>query len=191
MRRPLRSDLARSVADLAIELGDPARMARARRLYRAGAVNGLDVAPGRLEAGVYEQGAPQHSTTIETTEQPTRKPLPAAAAIVSRCTCDDEAPACVHVLATVLSFAEEVEVAPELVGDWTAAVEPESSRPAVASDQFFSSTGFPTRRRLRILDLPTGTLGDIEGIDAYGLVADARDALSDALSADAALRSPT
>lgn len=188
MRRPLRSDLARRVADLAVELGDPGRMARARRLYRAGTVNGLDVAPGHLEAGVYEAGAPQHSTVIDTLEQPSPGELPSADAITARCTCDDDATACVHVLATVLSFAEEVEVAPELIGDWTAATKTES--PSSGDDEeFFASSVSLHRTPLPPLPRAAGSPDPLDGVMAIDVVDDARRAVAQALSFDDVPRS--
>ena len=53
MRKPLRSETARRLVDLAVELGDPGRMAKARRLDRGAKVGTLRIEPGALSAQVY------------------------------------------------------------------------------------------------------------------------------------------
>ena len=43
MPRPLRSEIARSIANLAIEVGDPGRMAKARRIHRLGGSSSVEI----------------------------------------------------------------------------------------------------------------------------------------------------
>lgn len=118
MRRPLRSDSARAVAGLAIEMGDPGRMSRARRLYRSSAVSDLRIKASVVVARVAEPDDQLFDVTVAAVGS-IRGHLPLAEDIKCECSCDDWGGACTHALAAVLALAEEVEFDPTHLDLWT------------------------------------------------------------------------
>lgn len=124
MRRPLRSDEARELANMAIDIGDPGRMSRARKLHRAGQVGAVHVESGRLSTTVFEDDS-SFDVTVSLS-LPLRKGMlvPNATSVsTTTCGCEDEGVVCKHVLAAVLALAEEVEASPEILKLWTGVVE--------------------------------------------------------------------
>ncbi len=134
MPRPLRSDTARAVANLAIELGDPGRMAKARRLHRKGAVTGVDIVERSAAASVIDG---DDSFTVEILLGPNTVAgeVPRVEDVSTTCDCDEGGdPACRHVLAGVLGVAEAFEVNARHLLTWTDA-------PRKIADQRPSSPG--------------------------------------------------
>lgn len=119
MPRPLRSDTARAVANLAIEVGDPGRMAKARRLHRKGAVTGMDITPRSATASVID-GDESHTVQLDLDSAAMSGEIPSPAELTTQCECDESGdPACRHVLAGLLGLAEAFEANPRLLDEWT------------------------------------------------------------------------
>lgn len=121
MRRPLRSDEARAIANLAIELGDPGRMAKARRLHRSNAVGEVDVRPSAALTGVTGADGELHEVSLVLDAVGGPGDIPSAVDVVTACSCDDHGDACVHALAAMLGLAETIEAEPDLLATWTGA----------------------------------------------------------------------
>ncbi len=188
MRRPLRSDEARAVAGLAIELGDPGRMARARRAHRGGAVTDVGVDVGRVRGVIAVEG--EAPVTVEfrlhTAGEPGEVPEPEE--IESECSADDE-DMCVHRLAVILGFAEEVEANPELLSIWVAGpagaeVEPP---PAPHRHHPFFTGDHEIVEHDPLPEHPAINVGSlvVDGLDVWPVLADARAALTDEVSRSA------
>lgn len=145
MRRPLRSDTARALSNLAIELGDPGRMARARKLHRAGSVGEIAVDSGELTTLVYGSQPDPYTVRIVLDEAHLgSSTLPEPEQVSSSCTCPDGLTTCKHALATVLTFAEEVEADARLLDAFlgrSSMVVVESADEPIDADPFFSGTG--------------------------------------------------
>ena len=118
MTVPLRSDLARALANLAIELGDPGRMAKARRLHRSNAVSTIEFEDATAYASVNDVDGTVADTELSVSETPNGSPIPNPEDLTTTCSCDDSANACRHVLATVLGIAEMVEIDPRNLSLW-------------------------------------------------------------------------
>lgn len=184
MRRPLRSDSARGLANLAIDLGDPGRMARARRLHRGGAVGDLHIESGHLSTTVFEEGDESCRTEVQLS-LPLRSHdvVPDAGSVsATDCSCEDENDVCMHVLATVLTFAEEVEGDPALLSRWTdtAPVVPTDDATLSTAQRAFlsgswTSDGGPAP--LQPIDLGQAQRVDgpltVDGVDAWPVFSDA------------------
>jgi len=183
MRRPLRSNLSRSIADLAIELGDPGRMMRARKLHRAGSVGEIVVEPRRLQAAVFGSDHDPYEATVESDGSGSLAgPEPEFGRIRCECTCPDWGDACKHALALLLTFAEEVEEHPQLASMWLEdGVLPSSDanvsppeHPFLMNDRLASFTKHeptpsrPTRQARLVFDTT----------DAWPVLQDAIDAMS-------------
>lgn len=118
MRRPLRSDEARSVANLAIDLGDPGRMSRARRLHRSNGVSDVDVVAGVARATVADAEGELHEVSISVANPTALGQPPVATDLVTTCSCDDDSDTCTHALAALLGVAEEIEANGRLLALW-------------------------------------------------------------------------
>lgn len=118
MRRPLRSDEARSVANLAIDLGDPGRMSRARRMHRANAVAEVEVLAGIAHATVTDANSDVHEVSIAISASLAQRSLPSSDDLDPTCTCEDHGDACTHALAALLGIAEEIEANGRLLDVW-------------------------------------------------------------------------
>lgn len=124
MRRPLRSDEARSVANLAIDLGDPGRMSRARRMHRANGVAEVEVLAGVAHASVTDTNGEIHEVSIATAPSHEITLPPTSDDLEATCTCDDGGDVCTHVLASLLGIAEEVEANGRLLEVWAGGTAP-------------------------------------------------------------------
>ena len=118
MRRPLRSDEARSVANLAIDLGDPGRMAKARRLHRSNSVGTVDIYHQAAETTVTDPSGELMEVTINIESPAAPGSAPLAETVTSSCTCDDDTSICTHALAAILGVAEEIEANGRLLAVW-------------------------------------------------------------------------
>lgn len=123
MPRPLRSDTARAIANLAIEVGDPGRMAKARRLHRKGAVTGTDVMPRSATSSVID-GDESHTVQLDLDSDAMPGEIPSPQELTTLCDCDEgesggDDPACRHILAGLLGLAEAFETNARLLDEWT------------------------------------------------------------------------
>lgn len=187
MRRPLRSDEARAVANLAIDLGDPGRMAKARRLHRSDSVGTVDIEGGVAQAIVADRDGDSHEVSVSVVAPPAGQKLPAASDIVAECDCDDTSDACQHALATILCIAEQVEADPRTIDRWTGAEAP----PAVAAyvspsgdaQSFFTGEWTPDPPAVKVTRLrpPTPPHLLVDGVDAGPVIVDALDAIAKGL----------
>ena len=189
MRRPLRSNEARSVANLAIDLGDPGRMAKARRIHRGNNVGSVDIGSGTAEATVVGLDGESYEVTISVDASVEPGEAPAAQDVSPSCTCDDEGDICTHALAAILGIAEEIEANGRLLQVWAGpasneTVTPEATVETTAPGDFFTGrwTAAPT-----IPQMPIITFGEdphlvVDEIDAGPVVVDARAAIKRGLS---------
>lgn len=189
MRRPLRSDGARAVANLAIELGDPGRMAKARRLHRNNGVGAVDIGNLHAEATVVDPSGEMMDVqiTIEMPADPDSAPAPES--VSASCTCDEDREFCTHALALVLGVAEEVEANGRLLSVWGGAPEPQpvAQQPIPAKDSADAFLRGNWQTPAPIAPLPTLELGTdpvlaVDGIDAAPVLVDARSAIARGLS---------
>ncbi len=118
MRRPLRSDEARGVANLAIDLGDPGRMSRARRMHRANSVAEVEVTPGVAHATVTDPSGEIYEVSIAVAVKPSSAAALSASDLAAECSCDDDGDSCTHSLAALLGIAEEIEANARLLDVW-------------------------------------------------------------------------
>ena len=188
MRRPLRSDEARSVANLAIDLGDPGRMARSRRLHRASGVSEVEINPGVAHVSVSEPGGETFEVSIEIAAQLAPTTAPTAKDLSPSCSCDDDGDACTHALAALLGIAEEIEANGRLLEVWAGEAPTTISTPYTASTAdsqgFFEGawtahSGASQLSNLRIEQAPSLI---VEDIDAAPVIADAVAAIRAGLS---------
>lgn len=188
MRRPLRSAEARSVANLAIDLGDPGRMAKARRLHRGNSVGTVDIYHQAAEATVADPSGElmDVTITIDSPAQPGTAPL--ANTVTTTCGCDDDSTVCMHALAAVLGVAEEIEANGRLLAIWggTEGPGPDLSSPKrpEGADAFFSGawTGAPPVSPLEPLKLGDDPVLAVDGVDAGPVLIEARGAIQRGLS---------
>ena len=193
MRRPLRSDEARAVANLAIDLGDPGRMAKARRIHRGNNVGTVDIGPGVAETTVTDPSGELYDVTVTVDASAPAGEAPAASDVTSMCTCDDGGDTCTHGLAGILGIAEEIEANGRLLSVWsggateetTAPVETDTSNTApVISDDFLAGSWskapvIPPMTPLQIDNEPSLI---VDEVDAGPVVVDARSAIKRGLS---------
>ena len=146
MPRPLRSEIARSIANLAIEVGDPGRMAKARRIHRLGGSSSVEI-EARLASVSVSDGEGVFVVELALEGAVDAGMVPTSDQLKTACDCDEEGDApCRHVLAGLLGLAEAFEVNARLLDRWTdvpreAAVQ---ERPSQHAEDFF---GEPGRRR--------------------------------------------
>ncbi len=188
MRRPLRSDEARSVANLAIDLGDPGRMAKARRIHRGNNVGTVDIGPGVAETTVSDPSGEMYDVTITITEPTSDGQAPPADYVESSCTCDDGGDICTHGLAAILGIAEEIEANGRLLAVW--AGESRSTETTIDPAAVPSADDFLGGNWVKapvIVPLSTLQLGHepnliVDEVDAGPVVVDARGAIRRGLS---------
>ena len=187
MRRPLRSDVARAVANLAIDLGDPGRMAKARRLHRSHSVGTVDIEGGVAHAMVTERDGESHEVSVSVVAPPSGQQIPAASDIVATCDCEDNSDACQHALATILCIAEEVEADIRTIDRWTGAEAPPEVAtyvsPSGDAESFFTGEWTPNPPAITVPRLRPSTppVLAVEGVDAGPVIVDALDAITKAL----------
>lgn len=188
MRRPLRSDEARAVANLAIDLGDPGRMAKARRIHRGNHVGTVDIGPGVAETTVADPTGEVHdvAVVVEVAAQPGH--APAANDVSSTCSCDDGGDICTHGLAGILGIAEEIEANSRLLAVWAGGTVEEEGAIEVAfegaTDDFLAGNWtktpvIPPMTPLRLDHEPSLIVDDV---DAGPVVVDARAAIKRGLN---------
>lgn len=187
MRRPLRSDEARAVANLAIDMGDPGRMSKARRLHRSHSVSAIDIESGAAHATVTDSDGELYDVTISVVAPPAKR-LPAASDVLSVCTCDDSGESCRHALAAMLGIAEEVEVNLKVIDLWTGAAAPAAvttyESPGVGTEEFFAgrwTSGPPTPSVPRLNPATSPSLV-VDGVDAGPVIEDAAAAIADGVA---------
>ena len=183
MRRPLRSAAARAIANLAIELGDPGRMAKARRIHRSNGVSDVDIIRGAAFAVVSDGAGLQCEVEISVTTSPAGD-SPGAEDLEVTCSAGDAADVvCIHGLAALLGVAEEIEGNARLLDTWSAPAVVIDLDPSDTPDEFLGgSWQAPTLR-----PLPPRPIGDppqlvVEGLDAGPVFNDARETIRRAVS---------
>lgn len=179
MRRPLRSDTARAVANLAIELGDPGRMAKARRLHRSNAVSDVDIMDGSAFALVVDASGLHCDVEIAVTGSVDAGNVPTPEDLDLSCSCDDAADvACVHQLAALLGIAEELEGNGRLLDVWIAPPIDTSETSAPPQGSFMGGA-WKTPAIPQIPDLPIGETPQlvVDGLDAGPVFTDARESV--------------
>jgi hypothetical protein len=124
MRRPLRSDEARAIANVAIDLGDPGRMAKARRVHRSNGVGEVDIAAGIAGATVTDTDGTLYDVEVTIESPPVNGAIPAASDLGTTCECDDQGDTCTHALAALLGIAEAIEANGRLLDLWTGSSAP-------------------------------------------------------------------
>lgn len=188
MRRPLRSDEARSVANLAIDLGDPGRMAKARRIHRGNNVGSVDIGPGIAETTVSDPSGEIFDVAVTVLEPTPDGQAPVATDVESSCTCDDEGDICTHGLAAILGIAEEIEANGRLLAVWAGETRPDSG-PAdqvlpTSADDFLGGNWV---KPASVAPMTTLQLNNepnliVDDVDAGPVVVDARGAIRRGLS---------
>jgi hypothetical protein len=187
VRKPLRSALGRSIADLAIELGDPGRMMRARKLHRAGHVGEIVVESLRLNAPVFGSDNDVYETSVMSDGSGSLAgPTPEFGRMRSECTCPDWGDACKHALALLLTFAEEVEDQPHLVEVFLNEGQAAESddRPSTLQHPFLTNDGLEgfTVGSVEPIAAETSAQLLFEGTDAWPVLRDAIETMRRALS---------
>lgn len=189
MRRPLRSDEARSVANLAIDLGDPGRMAKARRIHRGNNVGSVDIGPGIAETTVADANGEVYDVTVTVDEPAPPGDAPQASNVTTTCTCDDDGDICTHGLAAILGVAEEIEANGRLLAVWASGPAEEvppsaESTHSGSSDDFLAGnwTSPPTITAMDPLKLAHEPHLVVDDVDAGPVVVDARAAIKRGLS---------
>lgn len=187
MRRPLRSDEARAIANLAIDMGDPGRMSKARRLHRSGSVGSIDIESGTAHATITDSDGELYDVTVTVVAPPAQK-LPTSSDVVAACTCDDTGDACRHALAAVLGVAEEVEIDVRVIDRWTGAEAPAAvatyESPGAGSEAFFAGnwTPNPQTPQLPRLTIPQRSSLVVDGVDAGPVIEVASAAIADGVA---------
>jgi hypothetical protein len=189
MRRPLRSDEARGVANLAIDLGDPGRMARARRLHRANAVAEVGIEAGHARATVTQSDGDVFDVDISVAGPPLSGVVPVAGDLTPVCSCDDDGDACTHALAALLGIAEEIEANGRLLDLWVGSGAPETTATYIApspgsADSFFLGAWTEQRERIEVSQLQPDEIPTlvVDSVDAGPVVIDAIRAIRAGLS---------
>ena len=187
MRRPLRSDESRAVANVAIDLGDPGRMAKARRLHRSNAVGSVDIEPGIAHASVADANGEVYDVEITVVSPPASGSIPTASDLLTSCTCEDHGDNCMHALAALLGVAEEIEANGRILDLWTGSTATAPTRnyaaPTGAAESFFHGNWAPTDRLTlgqRPLGKPLNLV--VDDVDAGEVFIDARRSVADGLS---------
>ena len=187
MRRPLRSDESRAVANVAIDLGDPGRMAKARRLHRSNGVGSVDIEPGIAHASVADSNGEVYDVEITVVSPPSSGSIPSASDLLTSCTCEDHGDNCMHALAALLGVAEEIEANGRILDIWTGttptAPAPNYAAPTGEAESFFHGNWAPAER-LTIGQRPPGNPAPliVDEVDAGEVFADARRSISAGLS---------
>lgn len=189
MRRPLRSDEARSVANLAIDLGDPGRMAKARRIHRGNNVGTVDIGPGVADTTVADPSGEVFDVTVTVIAPARQGEAPAAQDVVSACTCPDDGDICTHGLAGILGIAEEIEANGRLLAIWAGGAVEEEAAPieivaGESTNDFLAGNWskapmIPPMTPLQLDHEPSLVVDDV---DAGPVVVDARAAIKRGLS---------
>lgn len=193
MRRPLRSDEARAVANLAIDLGDPGRMAKARRIHRGNNVGTVDIGPGIAETTVTDPSGDLYDVAITVESPAPTGEAPNFQDVTPECACDDGGDICTHGLAAILGIAEEIEANGRLLNVWAGGAADEAPSPepeAAAADEVEPSSDFlagswskapviPPMTPLQIDNEPSLL---VDEVDAGPVVVDARSAIKRGLS---------
>ncbi len=188
MRRPLRSDEARSVANLAIDLGDPGRMAKARRLHRGNSVGTVDIYHQAADTTVTDPSGELMEVSIVVDAPAAPGTAPLAETVETTCTCDDENSVCTHALAAILGVAEEIEANGRLLALWGGTEAPPTALTPTArsegADDFFTGnwTSPPPVKPLESLELGDDPVLAVDGVDAGPVLLDARGAIRRGLS---------
>ena len=189
MRRPLRSDEARGVANLAIDLGDPGRMARARRLHRANAVAEVEIEAGHARATVTQSDGDVFDVDISVVGPPLSGVVPVASDLTPICSCDDDGDACTHALAALLGIAEEIEANGRLLDLWVGSGAPETTATYFApspgsAHSFFLGARTEQRERIEVSQLQPDEIPTlvVDSVDAGPVVIDAIRAIRAGLS---------
>ena len=175
MRRPLRSEVARTVANLAIELGDPGRMAKARRIHRSNGVSSVELIPGSAFAQVTDAAGEIHDVEVAVIGTVLAGEVPAPEHLELSCTCDDDGDtACIHRLAALLGIAEELEGNSRLLDVWTAPAIEVSEVPVSTPGSFLGGP-WQAPQVPKLIDRPVGDPPVLiaDGLDAGPVVADA------------------
>ncbi len=186
MRRPLRSEAARAVAALAIELGDPGKMAQARRLHRTGAVIEVGVDVGRVRCVVAVDDASQAIVELCHHGTDPAGAVPDPMDLETTCSLDPDVDMCVHRLAAVLGFAEEIEATPDVLGVWVSG--PPGAEEAAPPPPHRHHPYFTGDHRLLDEDeLPPLPLAapeslTIEGLDVWPVLLDAQERVRTAVT---------
>ncbi len=183
MRRPLRSNQARAVANLAIDLGDPGRMAKARRLHRGNSVGTVDITHLRAETTVTDPAGELFDVSIIVASPAAEDEAPLASTVSANCACDDDSDVCNHALAAILGIAEEIEANGRLLaifgGTEAAPVALSPVERSDRSDSFFHGawTPSPSIEPLNTLNLSEDPVLTVDGVDAGPVVVEARAAI--------------
>ena len=122
---------------------DAVRFRRGREYASTGAVRSLDVDPGVLRGEVQGSRRTPYDVTVRTAMVPPPPPnraptsmptlAPSTSDLRASCTCPDaDEGACKHIVAVLLSFADEVSLRPELLVTWRCA---EGAAPPRARDR--------------------------------------------------------
>lgn len=185
MPRPLRSEIARAVANVAIETGDPGRMAKARRLHRKGAVSSVEIDARAASTSVIEDDE-SFVVELNVTKAAISGEVPSSEDLLPTCDCDDDGDAaCRHILAGLLGLAEAFEVNPRLLDEWTDTVREVAvrERPTGQATDFFGEVGrrrpvpvLPPRAAMKFPPLI------VEDTDAGPVFEDAVQTIRDALT---------
>ncbi|MFT7473346.1 MAG: hypothetical protein ACI81L_000261 [Verrucomicrobiales bacterium] len=188
MRRPLRSDEARAIANIAIDLGDPGRMAKARRVHRSNGVGEVDISGGIAEATVTDADGELHDVQVTIEFPPVNGPIPASSDLRTSCVCDDQGDTCTHALAALLGIAEAVEANGRLLDLWTGSSAPTTpvgpySSPSDDQQAFFegawsASIAIPKLVPIRFDQAPALV---VDEVDAGPVVIDAIAAIGSGL----------
>jgi hypothetical protein len=189
MRRPLRSDEARGVANLAIDLGDPGRMARARRLHRANAVAEVEIEAGHARATVTQSDGDVFDVDINVAGPPLSGVVPVASDLTPVCSCDDDGDACTHALAALLGIAEEIEANGRLLDLWVGSEALATTATYIApstgsADSFFLGAWTAQRERVEVSQVQLDEIPTlvVDSVDAGPVVIDAIRAIRAGLS---------
>jgi hypothetical protein len=111
---------------------DAVRFRRGREYASTGAVRSLDIDPGVLRGEVQGSRRLPYDVTVRTAMVPPPPPdraptsmptlAPSTSDLRASCTCPDaDEGACKHIVAVLLSFADEVSLRPELLVTWRCA----------------------------------------------------------------------
>lgn len=186
MPRPLRSEISREIANLAIEVGDPGRMARARKLHRAGGVGEVDITAGEARTSITGTDAEEVHDVVISVQGVTGRTIEPAD-ITIQCVCDDDQdPTCPHGLAALLGLAEAFEANERLLDVLLAPHDDEGLDPDAGGSDLSSGFFGRTWRAPGIDPLPernalNASLG-VDGVDAGPVFNDAISALAAQLS---------
>ncbi len=131
---------------LSAELSDPSRYARGKAYARDGAVIDIEVRPGEVAGEVlgsrrdayrvslFADPAPRRGGSEASLASPANvvPMIPDRTEISIDCTCPDASGGlmCKHAIATLLVFADEVSIEPELLARWRGRDDGERSEPA-------------------------------------------------------------